>query len=456
MKKYIYILTLLVSIVSAKAQEAMTLELCREKAVEYNRNLKVARLQHEEAIANQKTARTAYLPKVDAKGSAMLIPGVDDISMPGAFLPTAASANDAMAGNFSGQSDVWMPGISLELGDVAVLSGQFGIQMPVYAGGKIRYSNKMADIGVDIYDENFRLKYSEIVEQTDQAFWNVVAMKENVKLAAQYVEMLTELEEQMADMYELGLVPASEKLKVTVQKNKADLGLIKAKNGLRLTKMALNQLMGFELKKEIEVMNTLEKETEELPNFTGGLISALQNRPELKMLEGQLGLKKYDKKMVEADYLPQLGVGVNHTYSYINKLTENGSWNTIAAVQVSIPVFHWQESKHKKNAAALKIQQAETELDNTRDLIALEVSKTMIELEEAWQTIEIAKKSVEEANENLEETKLSFEVGLNTTTEVLNAQAGWQQAQTNLISSLTQFELLKTTWLRVTGKLRNN
>ncbi len=437
---------------SVTAQDVLTIEQCRGKAVEYNKSLKIAKYQEEEAIANQKTARTAYLPKVDAQGSAMFIPGVDNISMPGHFLQTAESADAANAGNFLGESNVWSPGMELALGDITYLSGQIGIELPIYAGGKIRHSNKMADLGVNISKESYKLKYSEVIEQTDQSYWNVVAMKENVKLANDYYKMLIELQEQMTDMYDLGLVPASEKLKVAVQKNEAELGLIRSKNGLRLTRMVLNQTMGFDLNKNIEVSNSLNKEAQ-LPDFSGGVASALQNRPELNMLKGSLDLSEYNKKMIQAEYLPQAGLSVSRSYSRINKLLSEGRWSTMAAAQVSVPVFHWGESKHKKKAAELEIQQAEMELSNTRDLVSLEVNQVMIQVEEAWQSVEIAKKSISEANENLEETKLSFEVGLNTTTDVLNSQAEWQKAQTNMIAALTQFELLKTSWLKVTGKL---
>lgn len=450
-----YILATLIIVFSAfkvDAQNTMTLEQCREKAIEYNKSLKIAKLQEEEAIANQKTARTAYLPKVDAQGSAMFIPGVDDISMPGGFLPTAENADAAKAGNYTGDSNVWSPGMNLELGDITYYSAQIGIQLPIYTGGKIKYSNKMADLGVHISKQSFKLKYDEVIEQVDEAFWNVVAMKANVQLASDYQNMLSELEEQMTDMYDLGLAPASEKLKVAVQKNESELNLIRAKNGLRLTKMALNQVMGFNLNQQLEVPNSIIQDTK-LPDFSNGIASAMKTRPELNMLQGKVNISEYDKKMVEADYLPQFGLGVNKTFSKINPLTNDFQSNVIAAAELSIPIFHWGESKHKRRAAEMQIQQAEMNLSNTRDLISLQVSQVQIQLEEAWQTIEIAKKSISEANENMEETKLSFEVGLNTTTDVLNAQAEWQKSQTSLIAAKTQFEQLKTSWLKVTGKL---
>ncbi len=432
MRKYInrrialIILAIVANSFFAVAQQEMTLEDCRLQALTFNKALKNSEYRKEEAVANQKLARTAYLPKVDAQSSITYVPGLDMV------IPVSEE------------------GMLLE--DITYISTQLGLQLPVYAGGKIRHSNKMADIGVEIAEDAYELKYAEVIELTDQAYWNVVALEENAELAGKYVAMLTELEEQMNDMYELGLVPASEKLKVTVQKNEAELNRLKAKNGLRISRMALNQVLGLDLDIEINIADTLNSNTI-LPDFSGGLEQALGNRPELKILEGKLGVSTYNKKVVNSGYLPQVGVGVNYTHSYISNLLEDGNWNTMAAAKVSIPLIHWNEGKYKRKAANLRIKQAEEQLSNTRDLVTLEVNQVMIQLEEAHEAIIIAKKNIEESAESLEETQVSFEAGLNTTTDVLNAQAGWQKARAKLIGSLARFEVLKTTWQKATGSL---
>jgi outer membrane protein TolC len=138
---------------------------------------------------------------------------------------------------------------------------------------------------------------------------------------------------------------------------------------------------------------------------------------------------------------------------FVKGLSEDISRVTQIAGKVSIPVFHWKEKKYKKDAATFRIQQAETELSNTIDLITLEVSQVITKLNESYEAISIAKQNVKESAESLEETKISFEVGLNNTTDVLNAQTHWQNARFQLITSLMNFEVLKTTWLRVTGGL---
>lgn len=453
MKKVIIIISILVCVTRLSAQKTMTLEECRKIAVEHNKELKNAEYQKQEARANQKTARTAYLPSISASANAMYLPNVEGFSIPGGFLPTASSEEAALNEEFTGVSDVWSPGMSLELNNLSVIYGLVTVTQPLYVGGKIRYTNKQADIGLEIFDHNYNLKYSEIIEKTDNIYWNIASIIANVNLAEIYIEMLTELEEQMVQMYDLGLTPASEKLKVSVQKNEAELKLIKVKNRLIISKMYMNQILGQDLNTEIQIADSLTYNIKML-DVQNGISNALSNRDELAILEKQLQITKYSKKIALADYLPQVGISAGYSSYYVTDLVEDPSFSPSIAGQISIPIFQWGQGKYKQDAADLRIKQAQTSLENTNDLISLEVQQVKIKVEEAYESVQIAKKNITEAQESLDETKASFEVGLNTTTDVLNAQAKWQSANSQLINALAQFKILQTSWQKVTGNLK--
>jgi outer membrane protein TolC len=433
-------------------QKVMTLEECREQAVAFNKELKNAALQNREAQVNQEVARTAYLPSVGFSSSLMHRPGMDPISIPGHFLQTADSEEDALNGNFSGTSDVWSPGMNIDLGSLTLINSGFEVNQAIYAGGKIRYSNQQADAGVSIADMALNMKYSDVIEQTDQAFWQVATVEENIIIAEEYIKMLTELEDQMTAMYEVGLQPASEKLRVTVQKNEADLNLIKARNGLKVAKMYLNQILGQPLDTEIQISHETSSEVK-LFNLEDGLVQASNKRNELKILEKQKEISELDAKITRADYLPTVGVSAQYTSYWVKDLYEEIDFQPMLAAQVSIPIFQWGQGKKKQRAAQLKVQQAETDLQHTNDLINLEVMQVKVQVEEAYESILLAQKSVDEAGESMEETKASFEVGLNTTTDMLNAQAQWVQAKAQLTQTIANFEVLKTRWQSVTGNL---
>ncbi|WP_297086915.1 TolC family protein [uncultured Draconibacterium sp.] len=432
-------------------QKVMTLEECRQQAVEYNKELKKAVLQNKEALVNQEVARTAYLPSISGSLTGMYVPGVDVDLSGGGFLPTAESEAAALAGDF-GTSNIWSPGFPLAIDNLSLIYGGLSVEQPVYAGGRIKYSNQQADAGVSIAGHALNLKYSEIIENTDQAFWNVVTVEENIKTAREYIKMLEELEEQMRAMYEVGLQPASEKLRVSVQKNEAELNLVKANNGLKIAKMYLNQILGQPLDTDINVSHNVGADVL-LFDLADGVTQAINQRSEIKILEKQKEISELDAKITRADYLPTVGVSAQYTNFYINDLNESFDPQPMLAASVSIPIFQWGQGKKKQRAAQLRIEQAQTDLVHTNDLINLEVMQVRVQVEEAYESIKIAKKSVDEAAESMAETKASFEVGLNTTTDMLNAQAQWAAAKSQLIQAVAGFKVLETKWERVTGNL---
>lgn len=435
-----------------RAQKVLSIEECRSQALSFNKQLKKAVYVQNEAEAQQKAARTAYLPALSAEANLMHMRGMEDINMAGSFLPTAESAEAAQNGQFSGMSDVWMPGISMELDNLSIVYGGLTLSQPIYTGGKITTSNKMADVGVEMASMSYHLKYSEVIELTDQAFWNVAMVEANIELAEKYIEMLTETEELMTSMYEVGLQPASEKLRVNVQKNEAELQLLVVKNNLKIAQMNLKQVLGMNLNAEIRISYDPISDFS-LIDLSNGSEMAAGNRNELKLLEKQIQLAELDKKMIQSDYLPQLGLGIQYTGSYVENIREDVEFNPMIAAQLTIPIFQWGQGSKKKQAAQYKIRQNEIEWSRTSDLIDLEVQQTKVRVEEAYEAISIAGKNIVAAEESLAETKSSFEVGMNSTTDLLNAQADWLNARAQQIQAVAQYKVLETTWKRVTGVL---
>ncbi|MBR8535509.1 TolC family protein [Carboxylicivirga sediminis] len=444
MKHYIFIIALFISI-KGVAQQQVSLQESRQMALDYNKSLKAAKLKHFEAESQRKEARTAYMPNIDGTATATYLPSMDDINIPGFQLPVMDAA-----GNQTGQN-VGFPGMSIGTEKMQYYNGQVAMQLPLYLGGQIRYANQMADMGVVISEQAYQLKTDEVIFNTDNTYWSLVAFKEQLTVAYKYYEMLDSLEQQMKDMYELGLTPKSEQLIVTVQKNEAQLNLMKAENAFKVMKMNLCQIVGLDMNTNIDVTDSLNLNPE-LITMSNSVDLAFVNRNELKMLDGQVTLSELQKKSDMSAYKPQLGAQVSYGYMDIPNLVD-GQTMTQASAQLSIPLVHWREKKHKKDAAKLRIEQARLQLDETKDFVQLEVQQYIIRVNEAYEAIMLAKKNKEESEESLEEVTASFEAGLNTTTDVLNSQAAWLSANAELLNALASYEVAKTAYYKGIGQL---
>ena len=125
-----------------------------------------------------------------AVGGDYKVEAMKNISVPGFFLPTANSATEAANHQYSGESNVYFPGIDLETKNLTIYQTQIAAKQALFAGGQVRNANKMANEAVAIADQATALTTSEVVLNTDQAFWQLVSIQEQVKVAEHYVTML--------------------------------------------------------------------------------------------------------------------------------------------------------------------------------------------------------------------------------------------------------------------------
>lgn len=448
-----FLLIFFLIVVQGKAQENLSLRESRVLALEYNQKIKIADEMILESKSNMRFAFTHFLPNLSAGGSYNYYHDIDDLNLPGSFLPTANSLAEAQQGNFSGMSDVYFPGFNLKMGNIDYFSANLTISQPIYLGGKIRSSYKMTKKGTEISILNRQLQSSDVLLETDQAYWNLVTINEKWNLAEKYVKMLSALVQDLQNAYDLEITTKNELLKAQVQLNQAKLDLFRILNLKILSRMSLCQVIGKELSSQIMASDTVIV-VDQAAIDTDFMQKALQQRPELLMLGKQVEISQEQVKKTQADYLPQLGVGVS--YSYLSKVEEIIGSTKMLAVQakLSVPVFHWQERKHKMASARYKSKQKELEMDRARDLISLQVQQSYFSLQEAFQQIDLAKSAMDQANENVELTQNLFYEGLATTTELLNAQAFWQRAHSELIDSKINYKLREISFLKSIGELK--
>jgi outer membrane protein TolC len=434
------------------AQEHLSLSESRALALEYNQKIKIADEMIAENESNVQYVFTHFLPNLNASGSYNYYHDIDDLSLSGFFLPTANSLSDAEQGNYSGLSDVYFPGFDIEMGNVDYYSASLTLSQPIYLGGKVRSSYKMSKMGSAIAVFNKQLQTSDVLLETDQAYWNLVSINEKRSLADKYVKMLSALVQDLQNAYDLEITTKNELLKAQVQLNKAKLDQFRVGNLQVLAKMSLCQVMGKDLTTDIVATDTVIAVDQKSIN-SDYMQKALQQRPELLMLGKQVDIAREQIKSTRADYLPQLGVGAS--YSYTTEIGDLLGTTNIFSVQakLSVPVFHWQERKHKVASVRFQSKQKELEMDRTQDLISLQVQQSYFNLQEANEQIVLAESSMSQANENVELTKNSYYEDLVSTTELLDAQAFWQNAYSELIDAKINYKLKEVSFLKAIGEL---
>lgn len=468
MKAFKYTLLIFISFlwIHGSAQETMSLHQAREMALQKNENLKVAAKQIEKADAQKAALRTMRLPSLSATATGiyqnndfeieMILPTQVPNPMTGELEPNLM-INPATGypvvdpdGNPVFNMYAWLP---LEISLSGAYLAGVTLEQPVYTGGKISAGNKMAGIGKQMAEDNLELQQMNTIAEADNAYWTYISVSEKVKLAQQAVDMLAVIMEKARNAHEVGMANRNDLLKAQVEFNNAKLNLQKAQNGLELSRMDLCRVTGLPFHTGITATDTtVNVTTPSVFDVSGETVSG---RPEYRLMQKNIELQEQNIRLARADFLPTAGIqaGYNHIggIEFTGTDFSNTSLNVLASVK--IPLFHWGEGIQKIKASKIEKEISELELSKNRQLLMLETEQSLLNLQLAWERIQMNETAVEQADENLRITKDNYEVGMETITELLIAQTQWQQALNELIDSKTDFKIKETIWLKTTGRL---
>ncbi|MGQ1891264.1 TolC family protein [Thermophagus sp. OGC60D27] len=473
MKQVILYFILFSAIVSAGAQVTLNRQQCREMALDYSKTIQLSQNQYNQAKLVQKIAKSGFFPKIEASGSYFYKPDALEYSLDGGYLPTYLPDSNGdgipdpnIATNVDGTPIIgvdnnpifnmyaFLPDININLDMKGISMAGIELQQPIYAGGKIRAANRMAKTGIKIADLQIEKNRAEVLAQTDQAFFQLVSIKAKKKSAIRYKILLDSLVSDLQDAMDEGMATKNDLLKVLVKRNEAILMVQKAQNGETLAKMNLCRIIGLPLKADIAIPRI---QTDSLSNL---FLPDKENfdpheRPELKMLHKTIEVKEFEAKMARAGMLPQLGISAG--YHYFSGLEFNGQatdeMSFIALASVKIPVFKWFEERNKLSKAKLEQKAVQLQLEEVEKLLQLEIAQAKFNLEDAIKRWELTSSALKQATENWETSHQQFEAGLEPLVNLLEAQAQWQQAQSDHIDAQTAVKLMETEYLKAVGKL---
>lgn len=475
MKKLVIVILLMFFLSGLHAQQKLTLEECRRLAVENSREMQIARLMVEKAEAERAAMKTQYLPSLS--GSATGVYLFEDIqqelTLPTQVpdLTTGELRPNVMVNPMTGDVVMgpdgnpvfnmyaWLP---LEISLKGAYLAGISLQQPLYTGGKIATGHAMTKIGVEMAGDNLELRRANTLYEADQAFWLYVSVQEKVKLAEAYTELLSRLETRVKDAWETGMTTRNEFLKVAVKHNDARLQLQKARSGLELTRMALCRITGLPFDTPIEAVSDDAGDGVFVKNGADEAVASssvtsvdLSARPEYRLLQKNAELAAQQVKLARAAFLPTAGVSLG--YNYIGGIDigpeKFTSANPTVMASLKVPIFHWGEGRHKQLAARREQEIREAELEKNSRLMTLESEQARLNLRDARLRAEMARSAIEQAEENLRVTSDNYEVGMGLLTDLLEAQAHWQNSLSEQIEARADLRLKESAWLKVSGQL---
>ncbi|HQS04325.1 MAG TPA: TolC family protein, partial [Daejeonella sp.] len=392
MKKKIIIAVALFLTTEGYGQTILSLQQSKELASKNNMAIKNSALEIDAAQEVKKNAYTNYFPKVSATAFGMrAMDPLIKFNMPGGNLPVydGNPANLATATEFA-----YFPGLNLQLLDKATV-GLINITQPIFVGGKITNGNKLAQIGVEVKEQQHQLSQQETLLKTEQQYWQIVVLQEKEKTIAQYEALLNDVNKQVNDAYKSGLVIKNDVLKVQIKQSELKTNKSKLQSGKQLAIMQFCQTIGIAYDSALVLQEDLQNI--QLPNaYYADLETALPNRMEYRLLEQSVKAARLQTKMKRGDYLPQVAVGAAGYYFSGLSPQNDATTNGLVYGTVSIPISDWWGGSHAIKEQKIKVQIAENNFNDTKGLLKLQMEKSWTDVNESYRQILMMEETVKQ------------------------------------------------------------
>jgi outer membrane protein TolC len=337
--------------------------------------------------------------------------------------------------------------ISVSMMKNGTIAGINAVQ-PVFAGGQIINGNKLAKVGEDVSRLQLQLSENEVEKQTEQYYWQLVSLQEKMKTIEAVQILLADISKDVEVAVRAGVAMRNDLLQVQLRQNDVESQKVKVQNGINVLRLLLAQYCGLR-NGQFGVESVAFSDGSSPQVIKQDCDQALLTTTEYQLLNKQVEAIKLQHKMEIGKNLPTVGVGAG--YNYHNLLDKNHSFAMVFAT-VSVPISEWWGGSHAIKRKKIAQQQAEEQLADNSELLKIRMQNAWNNVEESRQQLQIAMRSIEQAEENLRLNRDYYKAGTSKMSDLLEAQLLYQQSLDRRTDAFADYQNKLLEYRQATGQ----
>lgn len=389
------------------SSQAISLSEARKEALQAYLGVKVAREEVVAARSERKARKADFFPKLDLDANLSYRGEAAEIKI------------DSGAFGQIGQSPLPANDVSITFLERDRYELDLTLYQTIFSGGKIYFGFQKAWALERATEWEEQQTIEDVLSSVEQAYFNLLQALEAEEVAQQ---KLTDLKAHLSDVQKLhaaGRIALTDVLKVQVEVARADEEVLKAVNEREIAVANLNRFLGRSKESTIEVEPVLDPPPLRLDLKEAQQI-ALDRRPALLQIREQLGAAIVSRRIVQGDYYPRLDLTGRYTFQSGQETLDREQWEILGAVNWTF--WEWGRT-HQEVAEARAIERRTAyKAELLADEIHQAVREAWLRIRESDQRIKVAEEARIHAEENLRVTRLGFQAGTHTSTELLDAE----------------------------------
>lgn len=428
---------------TAQDADVLTLDSCFALAKTNNAQFKTNKLQIEQAQQVKKQVFTKYFPQVSASYLAyyamnpIIEYGVDQFS--------SDEFGQILKAIIETLNEAGM-GIPTEVGFMHQGQGVGAtLIQPIFAGGRIITGNKLANLGIEAAELQAEASERDVLEDIESTYYLVLGLQSKVATLETALALIDSLDHSVDVALKAGLVTKNDQLRVAMKRNELRAQQLQLNNGIVLASQLLCQQIGIAYPE-----GGLNLDDDLGYGTFDNTADADFIRPEIRLLQLQIDAEIFNKRLARGEALPEIGVGA--ALSYGDMIQKFYKGNAIFFAKVSVPLTQWWETSHKIKQHNLKIEQYQIMQQDLTEKMSLQEQQAYNQMIEAEALMESDQAALDMAEENYHIAEVNYRAGMNTITDVLEANALLLQAQNAITDRQITYVTARRRYHDLTGK----
>ncbi len=280
-----------------------------------------------------------------------------------------------------------------------------------------------------------------VVLAVGNSYLEAIAAAARVETAEAQVKSAQALYDKASDQLKAGLSPAIDALRSQVELQARQQQLIVARNNLAKSTLSVARIIGLPLGQQFVLTEKAPFQALTPQPLESYLQRAYSGRADYQAAMTQVRGAELSRKAAAAGRYPTLDFDANFGDIGINPGQSNGTWQVMGGI--NIPVFAGNRVHADVLQADAQLKQARAQLGDLRGRIDYEVRTALLDLNAAADQVEVARSSVELAEQALAQSQDRFSAGVADNLEVVQAQEAVAGAHESYIQSLYAHNLAK-------------
>ena len=322
-----------------------------------------------------------------------------------------------------------------------------------YASEELSYSSYLRTKGAANNEEAARLSYKDardmVTLAVGNAYLQALAGAARVETAVAQNQTAQALYTKSLDQQRAGVVPAIDTLRSQVEQQSRQQQLIVSRNNFAKQKLALARIIGLPPGQEFTLTDTAPYEPLEAQSLDQSLQRAYASRSDYQAAVQQVRAAERFRNAATAEHYPSLSVSGNYGALGTTPGNSHGTFQLVGTL--NIPIFQGGKTHGEVLQAEATLRQSRQQLESLRAQIDYDVRTALLDLAAADEQVQVAKSSVDLADQTLVQARDRFAAGVTDNLEVVQAQEAVAGANENYISSLYAHNLAKVELARALG-----